>query len=621
MIPRKKRIAIIVTLIILVVLIICGILGFLYLKTDAFKSNETLFAKYLIQNLNTIEILKEEDNSQIQNTLNTNKYTSKIEGNIEYTENIGTSNENKNNSINNIKLKINSNVDKANSYDYKDVSIENGNEKVLGFEYLNQNQSYGVRLKGIKQFVSIENNDNDKAQELGIDNLEGLTSKIDIASVLNFSKEEKQTLKNKYLGILQSNISKDKYYKQSNALITVNNKDVQTNAYYLKITVEEYNNLIIKILEQIKQDEIVLAKIDLIENEIKEKDSNYDQNESLREDFIKSIDEEIEKIKDKNIGNDEVRIVVYENNSKTVRTSIEKNTNKINIDLYNGSSIKISNVEVSDNTNEQFIKIEKNNNETQSSILVEYEKLQDNEIVNDIKLNYQQTFENNKLAKTIKLGISNQSYEGILNIVEDTQVVQNFENEVTLDTDNVKLDDLQEEQVNTIKGILSQNIQSQLNALLSVVSLEDCSKMLQNLSMIKKTSVELPEEGEVTEIEKSRFNSQFEFFVSENLTTDNIKELIKTTENNFENMKIFTKNNEVQDLDMEKLEGSTQESDEYRKNISEILIYIKQNSNNEEKQNDVLKYLEKNNSNKYKVSIEYDDRGLTRIIRAKIQED
>lgn len=621
MIPRKKRIAIIVTLIILVVLIICGILGFLYLKTDAFKSNETLFAKYLIQNLNTIEILKEEDNSQIQNTLNTNKYTSKIEGNIEYTENIGTSNKNKNNSINNIKLKINSNVDKANSYDYKDVSIENGNEKVLGFEYLNQNQSYGVRLKGIKQFVSIENNDNDKAQELGIDNLEGLTSKIDIASVLNFSEEEKQTLKNKYLGILQSNISKDKYYKQSNALITVNNKDVQTNAYYLKITVEEYNNLIIKILEQIKQDEIVLAKIDLIENEIKEKDSNYDQNESLREDFIKSIDEEIEKIKDKNIGNDEVRIVVYENNSKTVRTSIEKNTNKINIDLYNGSSIKISNVEVSDNTNEQFIKIEKNNNETQSSILVEYEKLQDNEIVNDIKLNYQQTFENNKLAKTIKLGISNQSYEGILNIVEDTQVVQNFENEVTLDMDNVKLDDLQEEQVNTIKGILSQNIQSQLNALLSVVSLEDCSKMLQNLSMIKKTSVELPEEGEVTEIEKSRFNSQFEFFVSENLTTDNIKELIKTTENNFENMKIFTKNNEVQDLDMEKLEGSTQESDEYRKNISEILIYIKQNSNNEEKQNDVLKYLEKNNSNKYKVSIEYDDRGLTRIIRAKIQED
>ena len=77
------------------------------------------------------------------------------------------------------------------------------------------------------------------------------------------------------------------------------------------ITVEEYNNLIIKILEQIKQDEIVLAKIDLIENEIKEKDSNYDQNESLREDFIKSIDEEIEKIKDKNIGNDEVRIAYH----------------------------------------------------------------------------------------------------------------------------------------------------------------------------------------------------------------------------------------------------------------------------------------------------------------------
>lgn len=619
--PRKKRIAIIVTFITLLILIISGILAFLYLKTDAFKSKESLFAKYLIQNFNAIEILKNEDNLGIENTLSTNKYISQIEGKIEYTENIGTSSENKDNSINGIKLKINSNVDKTNSYDYRDISIENDNEKMLGFEYLNQDQSYGIRLNGIQQFVSIENSDDEISQELGINNLEGLTSKINIDSLLNFTEEEKHTLINTYVGIIQSNVSSDKYYKQSNTLITVDNKDVQTNAYYIKLTLEEYNDLYIKILEQISKDNIILSRIDLIENEIKEKYSDYEQDESLREIFINSINDKIEEIQNNNIGNDEVKITVYENNMKTIRTSIELNKKKTIIDLYNDSSIRIDNIEVDDNTNEQIIKIEKTNNETESNIILEFEKIQDNEVINNMQLSYKQSFENNNLIKTIEVGMSNQNYEGILNIVENTQIVETFENQVTFDNDNVKLNDLQNEQIEAIKGVLNENIQVQFSNLFSVVSLEDCTKMLQNLGIIRKSSVQLPAEGGVTDIEKNRFNSQFEFFVSENLTSDNVKELIKTTENNFEDMKILTKNNEIQDLDTEKLENYSQESVEYKNNISELLIYIKQDSNNEEKQKNILDFVEDNNSNKYTVSIEYDENGLTRIIRIKIQED
>ena len=127
--PRKKRIVIIAISIILVMLVILGVLGYLYLKTDAFKSKETLFAKYLAQNFNSIEILKTESDSEIENMLNTNKYESQLEGTIEYTEDIGTSNENKNSNINNVGIKIKSNVDKANNYDYKDISIENKYER------------------------------------------------------------------------------------------------------------------------------------------------------------------------------------------------------------------------------------------------------------------------------------------------------------------------------------------------------------------------------------------------------------------------------------------------------------------------------------------------------------
>lgn len=620
MMPRKKRRMILGISIILIVLMILGILGYLYLETDALKSKETLFAKYLIQNFENIEFLNTENNSKIENILSNNKYTSRIEGTIEYTKNIGTSEENKDSKINNVGIKINSNVDKINNYDYKDISIEKENEKLLRLEYLNQDQIYGIRLDGIKQFVSVENNgENQETDEYKIYNIEELKSKINVDSILKFTEEEKQTLSNTYIGIIQSNIPADKYYKQSDALITVNNKDIQTNAYYVKLTLEEYNNLYIKILEQITKDEIILSKIDLLESEIKEIYPEYEQDETLRTTFIDYVNDKIEEIQDNNIGNEEIKITVYENNMKTVRTSIEKTTEKLTIDIYNNSTIKINNIKLEDITIEQTVKIEKTENETQSNILIGYEQLQDNEIISDVQLNYQQTFENNELDKIIQLAISNEKYEGVLKILDNTKIVQEFENQITLDTDNVRLDELQQEQKDAINQILNENIQGQLSNLFTVVSIEDYTTMLQNLNILAQNSIDISTNEEVTDLERKRFNSQFEFFVSEDLTSDNIKELLGTAENNFEDMKILTKNGEIEELDIEKAEASSQEASEYKKNISEILIYIKQNSNNEDKQNETLNFIENNKNNKYTVSIEYDDNGLARVIRVKIQ--
>ena len=103
------------------------------------------------------------------------------------------------------------------------------------------------------------------------------------------------------------------------------------------------------------------------------------------------------------------------------------------------------------------------------------------------------------------------------------------------------------------------------------------------------------------------------------MTSDNIKELINTTENNLEDIKVLLKNGEIQDIDMDEL-NSSNNSSEYKKNISELLFYIKQNSNNKEKVSNALKYIE-NDDNKYNVSIEYDNNGLAKIIRAKIQNE
>lgn len=609
--PRKKRIAILVVSMLLVIFIILGIFGFLFLKTDIFKSNETLFAKYFIQNFDAVEILKSGNTLEIENELNNNKYISEIEGKIEYTENIGTSDENKNSSINDVGIKIKSSIDKTNNYNYKDISIGTTDEDLVKLEYLKQDEIYGIRLDGIQQFISTDNNEKNEI-------LQG-ELKIDIESIFDFTEEEKNTLENTYLNVVQSNVSKDKYYKQLNSLITVNEQDIKANAYYIKFTIEECNNLYIKILEQLSQDEIILSKIDFIENEIKEKYSEYQQEQSLREKFINNINDEIEKIQNNNIGSDEVKIIVYESNGKTVRTSIEKRTNKIVIDLYNESSVKIYNMESDQNTNEQSIIIEKNNSQIESNILVKFEEIQNNEVINDIQLDYNKIFENNKFTKTIELKMLHEKYKAIFNIVDNIEIVEEFQNKITLDIDNIKLDDLSQEQIESINAILSENIQNQITNLKSAVSFDDYTKMFQNLNILDDNVVELPIEGDVTDIERKRFNSQFEFFVSENLTTDNLKDLMQVVKNNFEDMKVLLKDGNIEDLDIGKIE-SPQESSEYIKNISEILIFIKENSYNYEKQEDTLKFIEKNNNNKYNISIQYDDNGLTRLIRIKIQE-
>lgn len=626
MMPRKKRIVIIVISIILVIALITGGLIFLYLETDAFKSKDTLFAKYLLQNFNVVENLETEKATDISTALNNNKYTSELNGKIEYTENISTSDENKNNPINDVELNIDSKTDKLDNYYYKDIKVIQDDENLIRAEYLNKDDTYGIRLDGIKQFVSIENKNLDKlSKEINIDNLEGVFEKIDFNSVFSFSDDEKENLKNTYLSVLQSNISKDKYYKQSKAVITINNKDVQTNAYYIKMTIEEYNDLYVKILQKLSNDPIILSKIDNLELIINKKYKTEKEEGYLKKEFIEEINKKIEEIQNNNIGQDEVKITVYENNMRTVRTTIEKTTNKITLDVYNNNTaIKIDNLEIGDSQTEQILKIEKDGSTSEENVLVEYEKMSNNEIENDIQINFKQNMQNSNIMKNVKLDIANQKYKSSFIIEDNIKVVNEFEDEITLDTDNIVINDLEEEKVNTILNILMQNISGQIEKLNSKVSVNEYVKMFQNLQVMKQNSIQISDTATVTETEKNRFNSQFEFFKSQNLNVDNMKELLDACKDNLEDIKIVFESGEVGDLDVDKVDDSNNNEDakEYQDSIKGINIIIKQNSSNEDKRNDLLKLLEIFDNKKYNVGLDYNENnGLVKSINIEIVKE
>ena len=246
--PKKKRkmiILIIVLSILLVLLITGGVCAYLYINTDMLKSNQTLFEKYIAQNFSIAKEFLEREPAELQSVLNQNKYTSNMTAKATYTSGIGTSEENKDSSINKATLNINSQIDKTNNYDYKDIRLAYDTEDVAKLEYINSNELKGIRLDGIMQFVSIKNEDLEKvAGNLGIEsqylkNAWTITQGLNLKEILNFTEEEIKNLQTTYSNIIKENTNKDSYGKYSDATITLNTTQTTANGYYIELTKEQ----------------------------------------------------------------------------------------------------------------------------------------------------------------------------------------------------------------------------------------------------------------------------------------------------------------------------------------------------------------------------------------------
>ena len=93
MMPRKKRRAILISVILGILIIIATVCGILYATTDMFKSNSVLFEKYARQLLENLDdVMNEEHMNEMEEILNNNKLTSSTTVTMNYNENGDTSN-------------------------------------------------------------------------------------------------------------------------------------------------------------------------------------------------------------------------------------------------------------------------------------------------------------------------------------------------------------------------------------------------------------------------------------------------------------------------------------------------------------------------------------------------
>ena len=309
MIPRKKRILIMIISIILVVLMLLVAFALIYLNTDMFKSNKTLFMKYLGQNSENVKqmYLKIMQENDYEKALSQNKYTINTQINVNNTENIGTTQENTNNIINQLKVIAEGQVDSQNQYNYQKLNLYKGEESLLELEYVQDANTYGIHFSDLFQQFLLADNSNlqELFMNLGYTEQEALKmpNQIDVNQYslknIEFTGEEEDRLLNTYIGIIEKNIENQEFSKEKDQTIQINEKNVQVNGYSVTLTKEQLNNMYLEILNQLKADEIILGKLDLIQealNEIKEiipNNSGETEEKNLKELFIENIDETI----------------------------------------------------------------------------------------------------------------------------------------------------------------------------------------------------------------------------------------------------------------------------------------------------------------------------------------
>ena len=606
MMPRKKRRAILISVILVILIIIATVCVVLYATTDMFKSNDVLFEKYARQLLENLDdVLNEDHMAEMEEILNNNKLTSNTTATINYSENGDTSHP-----INNIQMNISGEEEKTAGYNYKDVTVTQNDETVAGLEYIEDGNIAGVRLNGIRQYLStnVENKDENE-----IYNLYELIH-TDIPGLLGLNSNEWNTLKEKYIGIIWGDVANATFSKQSGMVIEINGTQYNTNVYSITITKEQFNNIYIQLLEELEKDEIILSKIEALDNKLNEYHNFMQDGESsnLKQDFIDEIDNTIQNIQNFNIGNDERTISVFESNGMAISLSIDTEKDFTGLDVVNGEGSHFINILGNEKTKEgeaenSFdFKIEKTVATNDETLTVQYNTVQEGEeITNECSIS--RKMENANVNSYVNFSRSVEQNTLEIAIETITNIVNDFaeKEELVENEDNIMIESLSDEQKESVRSNVEENINNQINTFLQVVPLENINQMLINLNFMEEELDDISGDGNVTELEKNRFNSTFELFEGEHITKERIEELIDISKEDLGDVRITNY----------KEQGNERIPSEYR-------LVIERGTDNSELAENVIAYIEENYNEEFSVRLEYDETtGLVNNIYITVMEN
>lgn len=463
MMGRKKRILIIVLSIITVlILIIGGVLIYLNVATDAFKSPDELFYKYLYQNGSIVDVFDTDLLDRYYQRIENNAYNGTGEITIKTGMNDNSESDTKefDTLMNNLKLSYTTKSNLAEKKQETEATIAYNDQEQFKFSVVQDNNNYGIKSdEVVYKYLKLKNeNLRDIYTKLGVQDLESIPNqfnKIDYNIYKNMNAQDKATILSTYQNVLNKGILSNHYTKQAKVNLNFNGQSVVANAYSLTLTEEEISSLKISLLETLMTDELTLKYL----VQFLQLDSSYTVQ------IKQSIQEEIDNLKREQIEkNENVRITVYESNMQLLTTIVE--TPEANYTLNNNVSEtnqKVTIVKQSNDGNNinTTVTLERNTSDSSNSFKMEQisttgETTTDR---NAITVNLNGNVDTGNLELNVKLEnlIGNKLNE--INYTDKKEFSSSVDIEGLNDDNSVSLNDMTLEEINSLYKSIVERIQ------------------------------------------------------------------------------------------------------------------------------------------------------------------
>lgn len=463
MMGRKKRNLIIaLSIITVLILIIGGVLIYLNIATDIFKSPDELFYKYLYQNASIADVFDTDLLDRYYQRIENNAYNGTGAITIKTGMNDDSESDTKefDTLMNNLKLSYTTKSNLAEKKQETEATIAYNDQEQFKFSVVQDNNNYGIKSEEVVyKYLKLKNeNLRDIYTKLGVQNSESIPNqfnKIDYNIYKNMNAEDKAKILSTYQNVLNKGILSNHYTKQANVNLNFNGQSVVANAYSLTLTEEEISSLKISLLETLMTDELTLKYL----VQFLQLDSSYTVQ------IKQLIQEKIDDLKREQIENNEnVRITVYESNMQLLTTIVE--TPEANYTINNNVSETNQKVTIIKQSNDgnninTTVTLERNTSDNSNSFKMEQISTTEETTTdrNAITINLNGNVDTGNLELNVKLEnlIGNKLNE--INYTDKKEFSSSVDIEGLNDDNSVSLNNMTLEEINSLYKSIVERIQ------------------------------------------------------------------------------------------------------------------------------------------------------------------
>lgn len=262
---KIKVVGKLIIILVVLILILAGFFAYLYFGTDLLKTNGQLFFKYLGQ---IVDVQDGFIDSQLIEYTN-KKYTGKYEDNGKFYVDISMSGMDTEmlQTLNDFNIEYSGKIDNTARKNEQDISINYSSDVSFPFKYKYANETLGLQTDYVSsQYIGIENKDlKEFVEKFGVTDTTNVPDSIDLFSkytnseTINLTDEEREQVVNTYTSLLEEKLGGKEFSKtEENGVIS----------YSVQITNQEMKDMMLAFLETLKDDQIMMPKMEEMFKEV-----------------------------------------------------------------------------------------------------------------------------------------------------------------------------------------------------------------------------------------------------------------------------------------------------------------------------------------------------------------